>query len=391
MDTLSTTITGREPRISSRYGVKRGWQRLSPRRLGTLLNVLSPSAVSLDAAAEMLHNDDFYVRYNAARLLGERGDRDARLIMQAALESGSGPTRASVARQMHRFSWFSAESLIRQALADEDERVREGAVYALCDLRELAAYQLLTDIMPGETDMVRAAAAWGLRNCQDGAAVPVLASVLQSSDPEVRIKALEALSGSRTDEAVPVVTHVFQTDPDHDAVYYATLALIELRGADCLFDLAQSLLQTSGARLEPMLRGLFHATNYLHVRLDEHPAAESLLAALAHALSDANAEARQAAVWLLAWMRLDRAAEILAEAFRRESNPGVQMHMLRVTFSLMNPVASRLAAIAQDSADPIAARLAERLLAAIERGAFADYDDDDIAARPLGESELIQR
>jgi HEAT repeat protein len=216
---MTLSITGREPRISSSYGVKRGWQRLSPRRLGTLLNVLPPHAIALDAAAEMLHHDDFYVRYNAARLLGERGDRDARLIMQRALDSGSGPTRASVARQMHRFSWYAAEPLIRQALKDEDERVREGAVYALCDLRELAAYQLLAAIMPGETDAVRAAAAWGLRNCQDSAAVPVLAAVLDSGDPDVRIKAIEALSGSRTAEAVPVVTDALHHDPDHEVVY----------------------------------------------------------------------------------------------------------------------------------------------------------------------------
>ncbi|MBN1564988.1 MAG: HEAT repeat domain-containing protein [Anaerolineae bacterium] len=385
----STPITGREPRISSRYGVKRGWQRLSPRRLGTLLNVLSPQAVSLDAAAAMLHNDDFYVRYNAARLLGERGDRDARLIMQAALETGNGPTRASVARQMHRFSWYAAAPAIRQALNDGDERVREGAVYALCDLRELAAYQLLTDLMPDETDTLRAAAAWGLRNCQDSAAVPVLAAVLQSRDPDVRIKALESLSGSRTEEAIPIVTNALHADSDREVIYYATLALLELRGVDCLFDLAEWLQTTSGARLEPMLRGLFHATNYLNARPDEHPAAESLLAALDHALHDATAETRRAAVWLLAWMRLDRAGEILAQAFRQETDRGVQLHILRVATSLMSESAPQLLELATQSADEMVAAVAIRLAAAQEDGTFATYDEDDAPARPLGESELI--
>jgi HEAT repeat protein len=389
--TLSTSITGREPRISASANKKRGWQRLSLRRLGSLLTMLAPGAITPNAAAAMLHHDDFYVRYNAARLLGERGDRDARLIMQNALETGSAPTRASVARQLHRFSWFAAEPLIRGALDDEDERVREGAVYALCDLRELAAYHLLTAVVPGETDTVRAAAAWGLRNCQDSAAVPVLAAVLESSDPEVRIKALEALSGSRTAEASPVVTQAMHHDGDHEVVYHATLSLLELRGESCLFDLADCVLHTSGARLEPVLRGLFHATNYLHVRLDAHPAADALLAALSHAIADDDPAARQGSVWLLAWMRLDQAVDILEQAFRREQNPEVQAHMLRVTFSLMSPAASRLAEIAQHSADPFIATLADRFLAAVERGAFASYDEDDVAARPLGENELIVR
>jgi HEAT repeat protein len=386
---LSTSITGREPRISA--SKKRGWQRLSSRRLGSLLTMLAPGAITPDAAAAMLHHDNFYVRYNAARLLGERGDREARLIMQNALDTGSGPTRASVARQLHRFSWFAAESVIRQALDDEDERVREGAVYALCDLRELAAYHLLTAIVPGETDTVRAAAAWGLRNCQDSAAVPVLAAVLESSDPEVRIKALEALSGSRTAEAIPVVTHALHHDSDHEVVYHSVLSLLELRGDTCLFDLADWVRHTSGARLEPVLRGLFHATNYLHVRLDAHPAAESLLAALSHAVEDTHPAARQAAVWLLAWMRLDKASDILEQAFRREQDAEVQAHMLRVTFSLMSPSASRLAEIAQHSPDPFIATLADRFLAAAERGAFASYDEDAVAERPLGEDELIVR
>ncbi len=384
-------ITGREPRLSSNYGVKRGWQRLSPRRLGTLLNALAPNAIALEAAAEMLRHEDFYVRYNAARLLGERGDRAARLIMQSALDTGSVPTRASVARQMHRFSWFAAEPLIRQALADEDERVREGAVYALCDLRELAAYHLLTAILPGETDMVRAAAAWGLRNCQDSAAVPVLAVVMESRDPDVRIKALEALSASRTTEAIPLVAHALHHDLDHDVIYNAVLSLIELRGEACVSDLAGWVQDTAGARLEPLLRGLFHATNYLHVRLDEHPAAEILLAALAHAINDADSDARQAAVWLLAWMRRDRAAEIMEQAFTREQLPEVQAHMLRVTFSLMSPAATRLAEIAQQNPDPFVAALASRLVDAAESGAFATYDEDDVAARPLGDNELIVR
>ncbi|MBN2305679.1 MAG: HEAT repeat domain-containing protein, partial [Anaerolineae bacterium] len=201
---MHTPITGHEPRLSTTRAGSRGMQRLSPRRLATLLNVLGPDSISLDAAAAMLHHEGFFVRYNAARLLAERGDREARLILADALENGSAPTRASIARHLGRFSWYVAESLLRAALADPDERVREGAVYALCDLRELAAYRLLTDTLSTETDPVRKAAAWSLRHCHDSAAVPVLAETLRARDPDVRIQALEALSANNTPAAIPV-------------------------------------------------------------------------------------------------------------------------------------------------------------------------------------------
>jgi HEAT repeat protein len=381
---MTTDITGREPRLIITSSARRGYQRLSLRRLGTMINALPPSAIALDAAAEMLRSDDFYVRYNAARLLAERGDRDARLIMQAAIRDGSAPTRASAARHLHRFSWYAAEPLIQQALADEDERVREAAVYALCDLRELAAYQVLVDVLPGETDMVRSAAAWGLRNCQDSAAVPVLAAALRANDPEVRIKALEVLSANHTPEAAAVVESVLHSDRDHEVVYNAVLSLIELRGADGLYALADLITRTSGARLDPLLRGLFHATNYLHMPLTEHPSIDALIAALAHALDDPVLSARMAAVWTLAWMHDARADTLLREAFFREQESEVQAHMLRVTVSLMAEAGQTMLEAALSSANDTVRAQAERL----QHIARATYDESDTASKPLSREEL---
>ena len=151
---MTQKITGREPRLSILAG-GRGTQKLSLRRLATMLNVLPPEAISLDAAAEMIKSEEFYVRYNAAKLLSRRADREARLIMQDALSNGEAPTRASVARHLYGFSWFAAEPMIRQALHDKDQRVREMAIYALCDLRELNAYQLMTEVLKVASDDLR--------------------------------------------------------------------------------------------------------------------------------------------------------------------------------------------------------------------------------------------
>ncbi|NJO82483.1 MAG: HEAT repeat domain-containing protein [Blastochloris sp.] len=193
---IKLALTGREPRLSTGAG-RHGARKLSLRRLATMLNALPPDAVALDAAAEMLRNEEFFVRYNAAKMLSRRGDREARLIIQEALEHGEPPTRAVAARHLYGFSWFSAEPLIRAALKDPDFRVREAAIYALCDLRELAAYELMTDVLKREGDDLKLAAAWGLRDSQDAAAVSVLEVVLQAADPDVRIKGLEAL-GQKT-------------------------------------------------------------------------------------------------------------------------------------------------------------------------------------------------
>src|SRR5690349_12537663 len=226
--TVETKITGREPRLAIN-NTKQGKRRLSLRHLATMLNVLPPEAISLDAAAEMLRNEEFFVRYNAAKMLSRRGDREARLIMQEVLTNGEPRPRATVARHLYGFSWFSAEPLIKIALKDKDARVREGAIYALCDLREMNAYQLMVDVLKNEEDNVREAAAWGLRDCQDSAAVPVLKVVMEAKDPDVRIKALEALGQNDTPEAMPIVRQAMN-DPEPDVKYAATLSLLELAG-----------------------------------------------------------------------------------------------------------------------------------------------------------------
>ncbi len=277
-DTKTARITGREPRLSKAAG-GRGERKLSLRRLATMLNALPPEAVSLPAAEEMLRSEEFYVRYNAAKMLSRRADRDARLIVERALTTGEAPTRASVARHLYGFSWFSAEPLIRLALRDTDARVREAAIYALCDLRDLNAYQLMVEVLKHEDDTVREAAAWGLRDCQDAAAVPVLNVVLDAEDPEVRIKALEALGANDTPEAMVVVRNAMN-DPEPDVKYAATLSLLELAGEAWLQELSGIIRRSNGVTRQQLLRVCFHATNYLKIDVARSFAADLMIEAL---------------------------------------------------------------------------------------------------------------
>lgn len=354
-------ITGREPRLSTRYGTH-GERRLSLRRLATMLNALPPEAISLDAAVEMLHNDEFLVRYNAARMLGRRGDRDARMIMGEVLQTGRPPSRASVARHLYGFSWYSAEPLLRQALQDEDARVRESAIYALCDLRELSAYEVMMEVLPQEEESVLEAAAWGLRDNQDAAAVPVLQIVLGADDPEIRIKALEALGANDTPEAMPVVRQAMN-DPEPDVKYAATLSLLELAGEAWLRELSGIIGRTSGMTRQQVLRAFFHATNYLKIDVGETAAADLMIDALETALLDDSPDVRMAVVWPLAWMRHERTGSVLKRAYMLEQDEEVKAQMVRVAASLSRSVGDDILNDALGSRLPRVRQVAEQIVA----------------------------
>ncbi len=379
--TQNSKITGREPRLSMLAG-KRGAQKLSLRRLATMLNALPPDAISLDAATEMLKSEEFYVRYNAARLLSRRGDREARLIMQDALVNGETPTRASVARHLYGFSWFAAEPLIRQALLDQDLRVREMAIYALCDLRDLNAYQLLKEVLRSGSDDMRMAAAWGLRDCQDPAAVPVLELVLDATDPEVRIKGLEALGANDTPEAMPIVRQAMN-DPEPDVKYAATLSLLELAGESWLQELSGIIGRTNGTTRQQVLRGFFHATNYLKIDVARTKAADLMIDALETALLDDMGEVRMAVVWPLAWMRHQRTPIVLKRAYLIEQNDEVKAHIVRVAASLMSEAGEEILQDALKRPNGRVRSTAEKIVQDRATGKIARYEERQGINPPL--------
>lgn len=370
-----TKISGREPQLASSF--EKGKHRLSLRRLGTMLNVLPPDAVSLDAIREMIRSDDFAVRYNAAKLLGKRADRDARLIIEDALANGSARTRASIARHLYNFTWYSAEPLLKKALKDKDARVREGAIYALCDMGDLNAYNLMIEVLENEEDDVLEAAAFGLRETQDSAAVPVLKQVLKAKDPDVRIKGLEALGISGVPEAMPVVREAM-FDPEPSVKYAATLSLLELSGEGWLQELAGVIGRTTGETLQQVLLAFFHATNYLKIDVAKSTSADLMIDALETALLDASADVRMAAIWPLAWLRHERTPAILKKTYRIESESLVKSHIVRVVAGLMSVASEEILADALQSKDDMVKQTAQKVMEDRERagGKVATYDEN---------------
>ncbi len=354
--------TGREPRLISSVNQKSGFWRLSPRRLATMLQVISPEAASIPAVEAMMHSSDFYVRYGAASLLARRGDREARMVMQRVLDAGNVPSRASAARHLYGFSWYSAEPLLRKALADDDPRVREGAVYALCQMQTYESYQLLCERLANEThDEVRGATHWGLRDRHDALAVKVLEVALAAADPDIRAKLTDTLSSTEMPEAIPVVRRVMLTDEDGDVIYNAALSYVELAEERCFTDFADFLMQADGKRLQYALRGFFHATNYLHLDIASHMAAERLIGAFERAIQHPEPEIRKQAVWPLAWTRHPRTTDIVLEAYASEQDREVKAHMLHVAVNLMMPGSETLLNDALASSDMLLRDLAGQL------------------------------
>jgi HEAT repeat protein len=195
----------------------------------------------------------------------------------------------------------------------------------------------MVEALAGEVDDVRAAAAWGLRDCQDPAAVPVLQVVLKAQDPDVRIKALEALGANDTREAMPVVRNAMN-DPEPDVKYAATLSLLELAGEQWLQELSGIIGRTSGVTLQQVLRGFFHASNYLKIDIAKSKTADMMIDALETALLDDMPAARMAVIWPLAWMRHQRTPMILRKTYNLEQDPEVKAEIVRIVPSLISTI-----------------------------------------------------
>jgi len=316
--------------------------------------------VSVEASLAALRSDDSLARFNTANALARRGDREARLAFETILQTGTAHQRASAARHLHHFSWFTAEPLFRQALNDNDGRVQEAAIFALCKMRLPEAYTLAIEALRNSNDALRSSAVWGMYERPDRAAVPVLAITLQAENSEVRVLALEVLGATENPEAIPVVKSAVG-DPNFEVQYAAVLSWVELARESCISELADWIRKTQGLSRRGILRGFFHATNYMRIESGISSNVGVLIQALEIALQDDLPQTRLAAFLPLAWMHHPDAEELLVSGFRAETDNDTQAHMLTAAVHLMSPVANMLLEIAKQSNDPLVRQTAEFL------------------------------
>jgi HEAT repeat protein len=203
------------------------------------------------------------------------------------------------------------------------------------------AYSLAAEILQNASDALRLSAVWSLSSRPDPAAVPVLALALQAGNPEIRELALEVLGATEAPPAIPVVKTAI-SDPVPEVQYAAILSWVELARESCFSELAARIEQTHGWSRRWILRGLFHATNYMGVECGSAPDALVLIQALEHGLRDELPQTRLAAFLPLAWMRHPHADQALLAGFRREIDGDTQAHMLTAAVHLMSPAAGPL-------------------------------------------------
>jgi len=145
---------------------------------------------------------------------------------------------------------------------------------------------------------------------------------------------LEALGQNDTPEAKPVVRDAMN-DAEPRVKYAAVLSLLELSGEEWLKELSGIIGRTSGVTLHQVLRGFFHATNYLRIDVGQSSAADMMIDALETALHDELAEVRKAVIWPMAWMRHQRTPTILKRTYTIEQDSDVKAEIVRITTSLM--------------------------------------------------------
>lgn len=324
-------LTKREPALSTTP--KRGW-KLSPRRLATLLGNVSPENISLAATEEMLVSNDAIVRYWAAELLTQRGDRDSRMVLERNLREGNTITRASVARHLHMLTWFTSQPMFQIALADQEARVRENAVFALCTLGGYEAYQMAAAALESETnDMVFLAAAVALRQRPDPDAAPVLDLAFKADDPEVRIKVLESAAKNGTEATIPLLERAL-LDDDPDVLDAAAQSLIDVRGSGGVPLVMARILATSALARNGLLRGMNQACNRNFIDLTTQDYTDKLFELLAVTATDDLPQTRKRTVMLLAWIFDPRADALLESILNGESDAALQSEMRHIVSAL---------------------------------------------------------
>ena len=211
------------PRVEDPRGRHIGWTAARPGELVGLLGDPRPA-----------------VRSRAIQELAKKGSESVTVLAQALQTSNSVQARRNAVWTLTRMEQANARAVVRQALSDRDESVRQAAVHSVSAWRDADSLPQLLDLLERGTAPIQRAAAEALGRLGDNRAVPVLlarageendrilehsltyalieisdpvstAAGLQSSSPYTRRAALIALDqmdggGLKPDKVTPLLT-----------------------------------------------------------------------------------------------------------------------------------------------------------------------------------------
>ncbi len=232
----------------------------------------------LPPAAADLRSDVTAVRAEAARRLGESGEKAAVPSLIDALRDPQPIVRRAAARALGQIKDGTAADALREALGDADANVRAGAAYALGEIKDPRAAARLVEALGDPAWAVRDQAAWALR---------------EIADPQTARTLIASLKQQRAD-AEQVVWILGRLDPERAAASFAGLLEDNEPGVRRRAIEALAMLRTEAA-FEPLLA----------------------------ALGDGDAAVRRAAVEALGKLGDARAKKPLRQLVARENDPAV--------------------------------------------------------------------
>ncbi len=193
--------------------------------LATLcVSLLSCAAQRAEYYIDQLADSRRQVRLDASQALVQLGGAAVEPLLNRAA-AGSDSLRYIAAQILGQIGDRRATSFLKSLLRNDNRYVREQAVRALGQLDDPRLHPTLTSVLSGDSvPEVRGAAAWSLGNLRDTTAVPALVCALADTVPAVRRQTLAALQFLWTSAAEAAALNALR-DRDDNVRYIAAQLL----------------------------------------------------------------------------------------------------------------------------------------------------------------------
>ncbi len=165
-----------------------------------------------------LNHENYYVRSNAAKALGNIGNEAAVSALINALNDKNSDVRMRATIGLGKIGNEVAVSALINALNHENYYVRSNAAEALGNIGNQAAVSALINALNDKNSDVRSNAAEALGNIGNQAAVSALINALNDESSDVRMRAAEVLGKIGNPELLPSLTPYLRTKNALDAL-----------------------------------------------------------------------------------------------------------------------------------------------------------------------------